>query len=313
MSVRTFALNLANNVVNDFIQSRIPNNLRPGQQPQYELGQSEDWRVRLSLAEGTSFLYQGILAPLAPVTGTNGVIFPYTPNINITYAANYAAAEPTHSNYKIHQYKNSAVDAINITCDFTAQDSAEAEYMLAVIHFFRTVTKMFYGQDSGVIKAGTPPPLCFLHGLGAFQFDNHPLVITNFNYILPTDVDYIKASIGTSSAADINRSDGEGTDDNAQGSRERNLLQRAGSLLRDVASYRLGSSILPGGMSPNAIFAPPPLGNSDQVTYVPTKIQLQISAVPIVTRNAISNRFSLEKYASGELLRGTKNNGGGIW
>ena len=303
MSFRTFAKNFANDRINEFIQSKIPNNLRPGQQPQYELGQSEDWRVRMSLAPGTSFLYQGILAPLKD---TDGVIFPYTPNINITYAANYAAAEPTHSNYKIHQYKNSAVDAINITCDFTAQDSAEAEYMLAVIHFFRTVTKMFYGQDSGVIKAGTPPPLCFLHGLGAFQFDNHPLVITNFNYILPTDVDYIKASIDT--FADATRNDGTIGEPE-----ERTLLQRAGSLLRDVALYRLGSSILPGGTSPNAIFAPPPLGNSDQVTYVPTKIQLQISAVPIVTRNAISNRFSLEKYASGELLRGTKNNGGGIW
>ncbi len=293
---------LANDGINELIQSRIPNSLRPGQ--------PEDWRVRLSLAEGTSFLYQGILAPLVD---TDGVIFPYTPNIQITYAANYDATEPTHSNYKIHQYKNSAVDTINITCDFTAQDTAEATYLLAVIHFFKTVTKMFYGMDGTPVKAGTPPPLCFLHGLGAFQFDNHPIVITNFNYILPTDVDYIKAKIGKSGDAEINRSDGEGTDDNAQDSRERNLLQRAGSLLRDVASYRLGPSILPGGMSPNAIFAPTPLGTGDEITYVPTKIQLQISAVPIVTRNAISTKFSLRKYASGELLRGTKNNGGGIW
>jgi hypothetical protein len=66
-------------------------------------------------------------------------------------------------------------------------------------------------------------------------------------------------------------------------------------------------------MSPNAIFAPTPLGTGDEITYVPTKIQLQITAVPIVTRNDISNRFSLKDYASGELLRGTKNNGGGIW
>jgi hypothetical protein len=303
MSFRTFAKNFANDRINEFIQSRIPNSLRPGLQPQYELGQSEDWRVRLTLAPGTSFLYQGILAPLSPETGTNGVIFPYTPNINITYAANYDATEPTHSNYKIHQYKNSAVDAINITCDFTAQDTAEAEYVLAVIHFFRTMTKMFYGRD---ILAGTPPPLCFLHGLGAFQFDNHPLAITNFNYILPTDVDYIRANITT--FADANAPDGVISEPD-----ERNLLQKTGSFLRGAAAGRLGSLILPGGTSPPPIFAPPPLGTGDRVTYVPTKIQLQISAVPIVTRNAISNKFSLEKYASGELLRGTKNNGGGIW
>jgi len=308
MSVRTFALNLANNVVNDFIQSRIPNDLRPGQQQQYLLGNSEDWRVRLSLAKGTDFLYQGILAPLSV---TNGVIFPYTPNINIIYAANYEAAEPTHSNYKIQQYKNSSVDSINITCDFTAQDTFEAEYMLAVIHFFKTVTKMFYGQDTAdtIVKAGTPPPLCFLHGLGAFQFDNHPLAITNFTYNLPTDVDYIRAKITTYSEAIA--SDGAAGEAGEPG--QRNLLQKAGSFLRDVAAYRLGSGILRGGVNPPPIFAPPPLGKGDDVTYVPTKIQIQLTAVPIVTRNTISNEFSLDKYASGQLLRGTRNNSGGIW
>jgi hypothetical protein len=307
---KTFAKDFVAGIAGDFIRSKIPSNLRGNQQQQeYDLGQSPDWRVRLSLAEGTSFLYQGILEPLSE---TGGVIFPYTPNINITYAATYDATEPTHSNYKIQQYKNSAVDAINITCDFTAQDTHEAEYMLAAIHFFRTVTKMFYGQDT-TIKPGTPPPLCFLHGLGAFQFDNHPLVITNFNYILPTDVDYIRAKINT--YGDAVASDGSiDSDDSTESPPEkRRFLQKAGSFLRDVAVYRLGSSILPGGVNPPPIFAPPPLGQGDDVTYVPTKIQMQISAVPIVTRNTISNEFSLEKYASGELLRGTKNNSGGVW
>jgi hypothetical protein len=46
---------------------------------------------------------------------------------------------------------------------------------------------------------------------------------------------------------------------------------------------------------------------------VPTKIQIQITAVPIVTRNDISNNFNLADYASGELLRGSRRNGGGIW
>jgi hypothetical protein len=48
-------------------------------------------------------------------------------------------------------------------------------------------------------------------------------------------------------------------------------------------------------------------------TYVPTKITLSITAVPIVTRNDISNKFSLKQYATGSLLRGTKRAGGGIW
>ena len=95
---------------------------------------------------------------------------------NVAYNANYSTEELVHSNYKLFTYKGSSVDQISITCDFTAQDTKEANYLLAVIHFFRSVTKMFYGQDNGP-KPGTPPPLCFLTGLGAFQFNEHPLEI----------------------------------------------------------------------------------------------------------------------------------------
>jgi hypothetical protein len=257
-------------------------NLQPQLQVQQDqIGSAPDWRVRLSLAPGTNFLYRGILAPLS---NTNGVIFPYTPNITIAYVANYEPAEPTHSNYKIQQYKNSAVDTINITCDFTAQDTKEAEYMLAVIHFFRTVTKMFYGQDT-TVKPGTPPPLCFLHGFGAFQFDNHPLVITSFNYNLPDSVDYIRA----------------------------NISRFVGPIQPSVTTSRLGPQVEPGGKAPPPVFSAPNLGTGERVTYVPTKIQIQITAAPVVTRNDVSNNFSLEKYASGDLLRGSIRNSGGIW
>ena len=55
---------------------------------------------------------------------------------------------------------------------------------------------MFYGNDQ-IPKPGTPPPLCYLSGLGGFQFDDHPLVINSFNYNLPNEVDYIRASSPT--------------------------------------------------------------------------------------------------------------------
>lgn len=230
-----------------------------------------DWRVRLSLAEGTLATYfyraevQGILLPLA---STNGIVFPYTPNVVVNYAAHYDGSEITHSNYKIYQYKSSSIDQIQITCDFTAQDTYEANYVLAVIHFLRSATKMFYGQDNNP-RNGSPPPLCYLKGLGTFQFNRHPLAITSFNYALPVDVDYICA---TSESTDA------GTTEN-------------------------GSS---NGFPPNKT-APV------QPTYVPTKIQIQITAVPIVSRNDISNVFSLEKYATGELLQGKNRTTGGIW
>ena len=256
-----------------------------------------DWRVRLSLAPSASYLYKaqnpGILKPLVK---TDGVIFPYVPQIQVSYAAHYDPAELTHSNYKIFQYKSSSVDQISINCDFTAQDNDEANYMLAVIHFFRSVTKMFYGQDQ-TPKPGTPPPLCYLSGMGEFQFDRHPLVISSFNYSLPNDVDYIRAASPTLLSG-VNSSGYDNGND---------ILVND-----DVSCRRLQVSGLNFGGKENAPNWEKQ--TNTQPTYVPTKISIALMAYPIVTRNDISNNFSLEKYATGELLQGKiRPNGGGIW
>jgi len=258
--------------------------------------QKQDWRVRLSLAPGSTYLYnntgnEGILLPLAQ---TKGVIFPYTPAISVAYTASYDPTELTHSNYKFFSYRASAVDSISITCDFTAQDTFEANYLLAVIHFFRSVTKMFYGQDQNP-KPGTPPPLCYLTGLGAFQFDDHPLAITGFTYSLPTDVDYIRAGVPTTQPG-VNKAP---------------AIPPTG--IFGATNSRLQSSGLqPGALAPPVYFTEN--AGTREPTYVPTKIQMAITAVPIVTRNDISNRFSLKEYGTGKLLRGSKNpGGGGIW
>jgi hypothetical protein len=248
-----------------------------------------DWRVRLQLAPGANYLYldpgnEGILKPLVD---TQGVLFPYTPSILVNYAASYDAADIVHSNYKIFQYKNSSVDNFQISCDFTAQDTFEANYLLAVIHFLRSMTKMFYGQDQNPVN-GTPPPLCYLTGMGAFQFDRHPLAITSFNYNLPTDVDYIPAgSTPTISGTQTPQTGGQ-------------------------PSTRYGPNISAGGRPPPPVFKPLAQGPSDP-TYVPTRMSISIGASPIVSRNDISNNFSLKKYGTGELLRGSKRNGAGIW
>ena len=243
-----------------------------------------DWRVRLSLAPGANYLYKvgiGAAGILNPLQETEGVIFPYTPAISVAYAANYTPFDPTHSNYKIYQYTNSSVDAFSITCDFTAQDTTEANYLLAVIHFFKSITKMFYGQDQNP-KPGTPPPLCYLSGLGEFQFDNHPLAITGFTYSLPIDVDYIRALPQPATS-------GAGQATSASSVR----VNTAGLGATDP-KWSTGSS-------------------TGKPTYVPTKMQISITAHPIVSRNNISNKFSLKEYATGQLLLGKSRSSGGIW
>jgi hypothetical protein len=253
----------------------------------------QDWRIRLRLAPNANYLYKGQNPGiLQPLSDTDGVVFPYMPNITINYAASYDATELVHSNYKVYQYKNSSVDSIQISGDFTAQDTKEANYLLAVIHFFRSVTKMFYGQDN-FPKPGTPPPLCFLIGMGAFQFNDHPLAITNFTYSLPNNVDYIRAG-------------------NIQGLAGVNVQpQFRPTNIYDPGSLRL-NGIMPGGMPPSTAWNMN--SNNDlTVTYVPTQMQIQLQCIPMLSRNSISNVFSLEEYGNGNLLRGIQNVRGGIW
>ena len=239
-----------------------------------------DWRVRMKLGDDAYYLYKNANVPgiLKPLIATDGVVFPYTPQINVAYTASYDSVGPTHSNYKIHHYQNSAVDNISITADFTCQDTFEANYLLACIHFFKSMTKMFYGQDQNP-KIGTPPPVAFLFGLGAFQFNNHPLIITNFQYNLPKDVDYIRAT-NTADATDPS------------------------------TLALIGGQLEPGGTRPVATFT----DTQDQkITYVPTKITLTITCLPVVSRNDISNRFSLKDYASGNLMIGDQGTNPGLW
>lgn len=255
-------------------------------QSQQGYNQKPDWRVRLSLAPGADYLYNvasdGDI--LSPLSATNGVIFPYTPQINVSYRANYDPTDLTHSNYRLFFYKNSAVDDIQITAEFTAQDTGEASYVLAVIHFFKSVTKMFYGLDDNP-NAGTPPPLCYLTGMGQYQFNNHPLLVTNFQYNLPNDVDYIRAGSTVQYA---------GQNVNSYQSK----IKKSG-FLSSVLSRLQGSGLNKGGISTAPKFRA--LSNSE-ATYIPTKIQLNITCVPVVSRNDIAKNFSLEEYAKGTLL-----------
>jgi hypothetical protein len=246
-----------------------------------------DWRVRLRLAASANYLYKaerpGILDPLAV---TDGVIFPYTPQITTAYQAKYNAYELTHSNYKGYFYQGSSVGDISINATFTAQDTQEANYLLAVIHFFRSVTKMFYGQDDSALR-GSPPPLVFLQGLGEYQFNLHPCVVSNFNYTLPPDVDYIRALSPNNDGTNlINR---------------RNLQSSLTPFINS-STARLQNAGLPlGGITTPP--APATLGTNSP-TYVPTKMDIQLTLLAIQTRSQVSNQFSLKNFANGNLIKG---------
>lgn len=260
-------------------------------QSRYNQPGSTDWRVRLQLGPGSDYLYNatsaGVLAPLAE---TNGVIFPYVPQIITGYKSNYEQYSLIHSNFRGIYYKNSQVDDVQIRGVFTAQDTREAEYLLAVIHFFRSVTKMFYGQDT---ERGTPPPLVYLSGFGDYQFAQHPCVVSQFTYQLPDNVDYIRA-----------------TNPNNYGE---NLLNRRTPVRASpgggnfAGAIRLANALLNRGAEPET---PSPgslqqsVSNTQKSTYVPTRMEIDIVLIPLQSREQISKQFSLKSFANGDLIKG---------
>jgi len=251
-----------------------------------------DWRVRLSLAPRADYLYRannaGILAPLAQ---TDGVIFPYTPTISTGYRANYGQSDLTHSNYRGYFYQNSYVEAVNLKCPFTAQSTAEADYLLAVIHFFRSVTKMFYGQDP---QRGAPPPLVYLTGLGQYQFAEHACVVTSFDYNLPGDVDYIRAGSGNMNQTNIQNLRPRGTG-------AASSVNSWGALLGGALDRLTNAGATKGAVTPSA---PSPQFDRNNPTYVPTKMEISITLLPMQSRAQVSQQFSVKGFANGDLLKG---------
>ena len=259
---------------------------------QQSLGETArgDWRVRLRLLPGANYLYKGEdPGILKPLLASDGVIFPYTPQIQTSYQAKYDAYDLVHSNYRGYFYRGSSVNEVQITGTFTAQDTREAEYVLAVIHFFRSVTKMFYGKDP---LRGAPPPLVQLSGLGQYQFNGHLCVVSNFNYNLPNNVNYIRT---TPNNQNLNLTE------------RRSLSATPSSNTLSSITSRLKNAGLPPGATPPRLTLGEVTGivaGTEQSTYVPTKLEIQITLLPIQTRQQVSQQFSLENFANGNLIKG---------
>jgi hypothetical protein len=182
------------------------------------------------------------------------------------------------------------VGDVSITGTFTAQDTAEANYLLAVIHFFRSVTKMFYGAKDP--QRGAPPPLVYLIGLGQYQFNNQPCVVKTFNYSMPNDCDYIRTKPNN---YNTNLSD-----------RETKPLASTTPVSSVIS--RLKNSILQKGAVPNVpaqdLLLMQSVTNIADSTYVPTKLEIQLTLMPIQTRSQQSQQFNMQGFANGDLLKG---------
>lgn len=149
-----------------------------------------DWRVRLNcnweLFE--SELFNSTLKE------TGGLVWPYLPQITVSTKANYTSIDPVHNNFPFQAYKNSQVDDITISGEFSCENEQDAYYWIAATTFLRTATKMFYGTGTNV---GNPPIVCKLNGYGSNIFNSVPVVVKAASFDMKDDVQYIKCQMGT--------------------------------------------------------------------------------------------------------------------
>lgn len=155
---------------------------------------ADDTRANLSLSPGSGNVFYrsnnaGILSPLL---ATNGIIFPYTPIITLSHNAAYASQGVPHTNYSSVAYSGSSIDSMQVTGTFTVETQEEGRYVLAVMHFLRSVTKMFYGQDS---NRGTPPPVLRFSAHGAHMFNSFPVVVSGVTFTLEDATDYLNVEV----------------------------------------------------------------------------------------------------------------------
>ena len=144
---------------------------------------------------------------LEPIRQAGGIIFPYTPVIQMIGTADYEQLQMTHSNHAYNVYKGSSIPDFVVSSTFTAETIEESRYLLSVIHFLKSITKSYFG-DAGFIssgdttaastykKAGTPPPVLLFNYLGAYMYRDIPVVVKSFTVVLADTVDYIPVTFG---------------------------------------------------------------------------------------------------------------------
>ena len=231
---------------------------------------------------------------MAPLIETNGVIWPYTPQITVSHVANYSTAVLTHSNYSAHFYNNSDVNDITVSGEFTVQSVEEGQYLMAAIYFLRASTKMFFGQGTNM---GNPPPILFLDGYGSHYFPHVPCVITNFTHNLSNDVDYLQVPITQTSLEDVTLT----APDNPNGGGGPSLYDYGTGDLKAVSFAPVfGSKKATSTQKFTSIVS---------TTRVPTASTVSVTLRPVYSRKNLHDRFNLNDFAQGKLI-GTKDFGG---
>ena len=125
---------------------------------------------------------------LFPIFQTNGLVFPYNPQISESVSVKYDSIDLTHTNESFHVYRGTDNTRINIgEAVWTCDTFDNAVYAMSVIHFFRTYSQM----DFGAGRTGRPPSPMWFSAYGNYAFHRIPVLMEKADWSFPPDVDYV--------------------------------------------------------------------------------------------------------------------------
>jgi len=142
-------------------------------------------------AQGGGAAYnEPFYGPGGPLAINRGIVFPYTPNINVAHQVEYSQYDLVHTNYQQNSFSKTRNPNIQVTGQFVATTPAEARYMAAAMHFLRVTSKMNFGNRDA--DAGTPPPVLEFSAYGTYNFHRVPVLVGSFNFTYEDGVDYVE-------------------------------------------------------------------------------------------------------------------------
>jgi len=154
-----------------------------------------DMRVRLSPLK-TAFSQvlgaQGSNNILNPLYNTQGLMFPFSPQITVSQDINYDNVPLTHTNSDFLTYQKTPSVNISLSGKFAIQTTYDGYYALACLHFLRVVSKMYFGQSDP--NRGLPPPILLLNGYGSYMFNNLHVILKSHSYTYNEQMDTVLVS-----------------------------------------------------------------------------------------------------------------------
>lgn len=144
-------------------------------------------RAKLQLKRNAPSIY--LQGPASPLNQERGIMFPIQPDITYSQSVAYTPYDLTHTNYTFNAYRNTPSPDIQLTCQFASVTDDEARYTYAVLHFLRSVSKMFFGKNQSSPVAGTPPPVLEFSAFGTQQFNRIPVIVSQFSTTYDSNVD----------------------------------------------------------------------------------------------------------------------------